>query len=258
MTIKVATWNVNSVKARLERLLAWLKKAEPDVVCLQELKVPDSNFPADELAEAGYHAAVHGQRTYNGVAILSREEISDISSGMGDSVDDPQARVIRASTYGIEVVSVYVPNGREVGSDKWDYKLEWLARFRKYLDENLSKSHMVAIGGDFNVAPDERDVANPDKWRQSVLCHEGGRESLRSLIDWGLVDTVRLHHHGDGPYSWWDYRRLAFPKGDGLRIDHVLATKKLSQACVDAYVDRDERKGKKPSDHAPVIAEFEI
>ncbi|MBT8401970.1 MAG: exodeoxyribonuclease III [Rhodothermia bacterium] len=256
--MKVATWNVNSVKARLERLLVWLDKAEPDVVCLQELKVTDEAFPAEALADAGYNAAAHGQRTYNGVAILSRKEISDISSGMGDGVDDPQARVIKASTYGIDVVSVYVPNGREVGSDKWEYKLDWLSRFRKYLDENLTKNKRVAIGGDFNVAPEERDVANPDKWRESVLCHEGGRERLQSLIDWGLVDTIRMHHDGEGPFSWWDYRRLAFPKGDGLRIDHVLATKKLADTCVDAYVDRDERKGKKPSDHAPVVAEFEI
>ncbi|MDX1429097.1 MAG: exodeoxyribonuclease III [Rhodothermales bacterium] len=258
MIIKVATWNVNSIKARLERALAWLEKAEPNVVCLQELKVTDEDFPADELAEAGYHAAVHGQRTYNGVAILSRDEITDVSSGMGDGVKDPQARVVRAKTYGIDVVSVYVPNGREVGSDKWEYKLKWFQRFHKYLDRTFSNGGRLAIGGDFNVAPEDRDVANPDKWRESVLCHEGGREKLKDLIHWGLVDTVRIHNDEDGPYSWWDYRRLAFPKGDGLRIDHILATKKLAQKCVDAYVDRDERKGKKPSDHAPVIAEFEI
>ena len=258
MKIKVATWNVNSIRARLERLLAWLEKAEPHVVCLQELKVPDEDFPAEEMAEAGYHAAVHGQRTYNGVAILSRESISNVSTGMGNGVSDPEARIIRARTYEIDVVSVYVPNGREVGSDKWDYKLEWLSRLGSYVERSFNSGSHALIAGDFNIAPEDRDVANPDRWRESVLCHAAGREKLEEIVGRGLVDAIRLHHHNGGPYSWWDYRRLAFPKGDGLRIDHILTTGTLAERCVDAYVERDERKGKKPSDHAPVVAVFDL
>ena len=258
MVVKVATWNVNSIKARLERAIAWLEKAQPDVLCLQELKVRDEDFPEAEIAAAGYHAAVHGQPTYNGVAILSRPEIQNVSNGMQDGVDDPQARIISAETYGLHVVSVYVPNGGEVGSDKWSYKLDWMSRLHDYVQMRFEPDQPVLICGDFNVAPEDRDVANPDRWRESVLCHEDGRASLQKLMTLGFHDTVRRLNEGDGPYSWWDYRRLAFPKGDGLRIDHILSTKALADACVAAYVDRDERKGKKPSDHAPVLAEFEI
>lgn len=258
MILKVATWNVNSIKARLERALPWLDRARPHVVCLQELKVPDEDFPRAEIAEAGYHAAVYGQRTYNGVAILSRSELSEVRTGMQDDEEDPQARVISCKTYGVHVVSAYVPNGREVGSDKWEYKLGWLRRFRDYVQREFTPDDPALLCGDFNVAPHDRDVANPERWRDSVLCHEAGRESLRALMALGYRDTIRIHHKDDGPYSWWDYRRLAFPKGDGLRIDHIFATEALASRCTAAYVDRDERKGSKPSDHAPVIAEFDI
>ena len=258
MILKVATWNVNSIKARLERALLWLDKVRPDIVCLQELKVQDEDFPRDEMAEAGYHAAVYGQRTYNGVAILSRSDVTHVRVGMQDDVSDPQARVISGRTFGIHVVSAYVPNGKQVGSDKWEYKLDWLSRFRDYARRSFETDDPVLLCGDFNVAPEDRDVANPDLWRESVLCHEGGRENLRKLMTLGYRDALRIHHDGDGPYSWWDYRRLAFPKGDGLRIDHIFASEPLSNRCVAAYVDRDERKGTKPSDHAPVVAEFEI
>jgi exodeoxyribonuclease-3 len=258
MMLKVATWNVNSIKARLDRALAWLDKMQPDILCLQELKVPDDLFPHDQIAAAGYHAAVHGQRTYNGVAILSRSDITDVRTGMQDGVDDPQSRVVAARTSGVNVVSVHVPNGGEVGSDKWEYKLDWMARLKDYIARNYQADDPVLLCGDFNVAPDDRDAANPDRWRESVLCHEAGRAWLRAVVDLGFADTIRLHHHEDGPYSWWDYRRLAFPKGDGLRIDHILATEPMSGRCTAAYVDRDERKGSKPSDHAPVIAEFDI
>lgn len=258
MMVKVATWNVNSIKARLERALAWLDKARPDVVCLQELKVQDEDFPRSEIADAGYHAAVFGQKTYNGVAILSRENIEKVRTGMGDGARDKQSRVITAKTFGIHVVSAYVPNGGEVGSDKWEYKMTWLGRFRDYVSRALSGEDRVLLCGDFNVAPEDRDVANPERWRESVLCHPEGRAALAELVELGYVDTIRLFHEDDGPYSWWDYRRLAFPKGDGLRIDHILASEPLAERCRAAYVDRDERKGPKPSDHAPVIAEFEL
>jgi exodeoxyribonuclease-3 len=253
-TMRIVTWNVNSVRARLDRLLAFLERAAPDVVCLQELKVPDAEFPADAVRAAGYHAAVHGQRTYNGVAILSRHEPAAVQTGLGEAMADDQARVISAMVDGVRVVSAYVPNGQVVGSDKWDYKLAWLDALRRWL-EALPSGPMI-LCGDFNVAPDDRDVARPEEWRDSVLCHDNGRRALQAVLSLGLVDTVRLHHEGPGPFSWWDYRMLAFPKGNGLRIDHVFATPDLAARCAAAGVDRDERKGKLPSDHAPVIVDF--
>ncbi len=253
--IKVATWNINSIRARLERLIAWMERASPDVVCLQELKAPDDEFPFDEIAEIGYTSAVYGQPTYNGVAILSRGPIDCVVRGMDDAAEDGQARIVSARMFGASVVSIYAPNGGEVGSDKWDYKLEWLDRLDRYVANRFQPNEPVLLCGDFNVAPEDQDVANPQRWKESVLCHPTGRAKLKALMERGYIDTIRLHHHDQGPYSWWDYRRLAFPKGDGLRIDHILVSQPLADRCTGAYVDRDERKGKKPSDHAPVVAE---
>jgi len=254
--MKIATWNVNSIRARHDRALAWLDKHRPDVRCLQELKVIDDVFPVEAMAEAGYHAAVHGQKTYNGVAILSRSEPADVQRGLDDDVDDPQARLIAAEIEGVHVLSAYVPNGQEVGSDKWAYKLAWFERLGAYLDRRFSPTDAVVLCGDLNVAPDDTDVANPEPWADSVLCHPDARDALERVRAWGLVDVFRKHHPAGGIYSWWDYRRLAFPKNDGLRIDHILATEPMAKRSTDAAVDRDERKGTKPSDHAPVIAEF--
>jgi exodeoxyribonuclease-3 len=255
--MKIATWNVNSIRAREERLLRWLEKEQPDALCLQELKVRDEDFPHDEIERAGYHAAVHGQRTYNGVAILSRTEPTNVVRGMADDVDDPQARLIEAEIEGVRLISAYVPNGKEVGTDKYQYKLDWLTRLSGHLQHNASPSERLVLCGDLNVAPDDKDAANPEKWHDSVLCHEGSRGALERIREWGFVDVVRKHHPDGGVYSWWDYRMLAFPKGDGLRIDHILATEPMADRCVKAFIDRDERKGKKPPDHAPVIAVFE-
>lgn len=253
----VATWNVNSIRAREERVLAWLDKAQPDVVCLQELKVTEDDFPYDSLRGAGYHCAVFGQPTYNGVAILSRSEPSNVMLGFDDGTDDQDARAVTASIGDFSVSSLYIPNGRTVGSDKWEYKLDWLARLDRFVTNRLDLSAKVLLCGDFNIAPDDRDVAKPDRWKDSVLCHPQGRKALSKLTDRGLVDTTRLYHEGPGPYSWWDYRMLAFPKGDGLRIDHIFASEPAAELCVDASIHRDERKGEKPSDHVPVLAVFE-
>jgi exodeoxyribonuclease-3 len=252
--VKLATWNVNSIRARLPRVLDWLAREAPDVVCLQELKVADGEFPFDEIRATGYHAAVHGQRTYNGVAILSREELTEVEVGLPDDGGDPQARLIAATVGGIRVLSAYFPNGQIVGSDKWLFKLAWMERLRSHLAGMDLASAPVALCGDFNVAPEDRDVARPDEWRESVLCHVDARRRLRDIAGLGLVDATRLHHEGPGPYSWWDYRMLAFPKGNGLRIDHVFLSPPLAKRCTAASVDRDERKGKRPSDHAPVVA----
>ncbi len=252
--LTVATYNVNSIRARLDRVLAWLGRAACDVVCLQELKVADDEFPRDAFESAGWHCAVHGQRTYNGVAILSRTPLTDVTAGLGDGVHDTEARLLVAHVAGVRIASAYIPNGQTVGSSKWAYKLAWLGRLRAWLERSGSPGEALVLAGDFNVAPENRDVARPDEWRDTVLCHADARAAFHTLLEWGLVDSIRLHHHADGPYTWWDYRMLGFPKNNGLRIDHILVTADLGRRCREAYVVRDERKGKLPSDHAPVVA----
>jgi exodeoxyribonuclease-3 len=250
--VRLASWNVNSIRARQERLLRWLERTKPDVVCLQELKVADADFPTAALREAGWYSAVHGQRTYNGVAILARAPLAQVEIGLGDGVDDPQARFLAADLSGVRVVSLYVPNGASVGSDKWEYKLVWLARLRAWLERKADPRRPLALCGDWNVAPDELDVAHPEAWRESVLFHDDARAALRRVMEWGLVDAFRRRHPHARAYSWWDYRQLAFARGDGLRIDHLLLSEPLAARLRDAGIDRDERKGKQPSDHAPV------
>ena len=252
----VASWNVNSIRAREERLLRWLDTRKPDVLCLQELKVEDKAFPFETLRAAGYHAAAWGQRTYNGVGILARTEPIEVKKGIDDEVDDLQARLIAARIGPLRVLSAYVPNGGEVGSDKWTYKLEWLRRLRGFLDRHYDPKEPLLLCGDFNVAPEARDVCDPAEWEPSVLFHKDAREALQGLLAFGLQDTLRLHSQEAGLYSWWDYRMLGFPKNKGLRIDLILATAAAARACTAASIDRNERKGQLPSDHAPVLAEL--
>ncbi|MBI5509806.1 MAG: exodeoxyribonuclease III [Deltaproteobacteria bacterium] len=254
--MKLATWNVNSVRAREARLCAWLARHQPDVLCLQELKGSADVFPHAAVAALGYSAVLAAQRTYNGVAILSRTPAAAVALGLDDGVDDPQARLVAATVAGVRILSVYVPNGGEVGSDKWAYKLDWLARLSRYLERHARADEPLVVCGDFNIAPEDRDVAVPERWRGSVLCHDDARARLRSLCAWGLVDLLRRVRAEAGIYSWWDYRNLALARDDGLRIDLVLGTEGIR--CRDAAVDRDERKGEKPSDHAPVVVELEV
>jgi exodeoxyribonuclease-3 len=254
--MKVASWNVNSIKARRERLLNWLSKHAPDVLCLQELKTEGEGMPTAEIEALGYHCASFGQRTYNGVAILSKQPLEDVRTGLDDGDPDPEARLIAARTYGLSVLCCYVPNGQTIDSDKYQYKLRWLDRLEAYLARHHSPSEPLIVCGDFNIAPEDRDCCDPAEWANSVLCHEAVRERFRWLLAWGLVDTFRLHDQEPGKFSWWDYRMLAFPKGKGLRIDLVLATRPLAERCVGAGIDRNERKGKLPSDHAPVFVEL--
>ncbi|MFO7156885.1 MAG: exodeoxyribonuclease III [Pseudomonadota bacterium] len=249
----IATWNVNSIRARRERLLAWLERRSPDVVLLQELKCQLSDLEAIDLAGLGYHVAANTQRTYNGVAILSKTPLEDVVMGLQDDVEDPQARLVAATTRGIRFLSAYVPNGSEVSSEKWAYKLQWLERLRLHLERHYDPGMPLVLGGDFNVAPDERDVHDPAEWETTVLFHPEARQAYRRLLDWGLEDTFRIHNQEPGTYSWWDYRMLAFPKNRGLRIDLILATRPLRERVAESFVDRDERKGKQPSDHAPVL-----
>jgi exodeoxyribonuclease-3 len=254
--MRLATWNVNSIRSRLERLEAWLAKHSPDVLCLQELKCTEEQFPFEAIGQVGYHAAVFGQKTYNGVAILSREKPKGISRGMGDDVADEQARLISAEVGGVRVISAYVPNGSTVGSDKFAYKLDWLARLRAMLEREFTPGQPIVLCGDFNVALDDKDAANPDEWADTVLCVPEVRDALESVRQWGFVDVFRKHHPDGGIFSWWDYRRLGFQRNDGLRLDHVYATESLARKSASAEVDRDERKGQRPSDHAPILAEF--
>lgn len=254
--MKIATWNVNSIRVRRDRVLGWLDSERPDVLCLQELKLPADDFPASAFAELGYHAAVHGQKTWNGVAILSRAEPEDVRRGIDDDASDAQARLVSARVAGVRVLSAYFPNGGEVGSEKWHYKLAWMERLRLHLERHEDPASDLLLCGDMNVAPDDADVADPEAWKDTVLCHPDARAGLERLRDWGLADTFRALHPEGSVYSWWDYRNLGFPRNDGLRIDHVLATQGLLSRCRGAGVDREARKGKQPSDHAPAWAEF--
>ena len=254
--MKIATWNLNSVRAREARLLAWLAARQPDLLCLQELKAADEDFPSAAVEAQGYQAAVYGQRTYNGVAILSRGPLVEVEKGFRDDDEDTQARLISARAGEIRVVCAYFPNGAQVGSEKFAYKLRWMERMRGYLERTLQKDKPAVLCGDFNVAPEDRDVSRPEEWKESVLCHPDARAALARIAELGLVDTFRKHHSEGGYYSWWDYRMLGFPKNNGLRIDHILATEPLAARCSEAEIDRNERKGKQPSDHAPVVATF--
>jgi len=254
--LKLVTWNVNSVLARLERVRAYLLSHQPDILCLQELKCIEAKFPKDVFLEMGYHSVAYGQPTYNGVAVLSKEPITEIARGLAPHMDDPQARVLAVSTHGIKVVSAYIPNGQEVGSEKYAYKLKWLSAFLEFLKTNFNASDSLAVLGDFNIAPEDIDVHDPDLWRGKVLFSDLEKEALDKILAFGLKDTFRKHHPDEIAYSWWDYRALGFIRNHGLRIDFVLATTPLFECCTSAAIIREERKGEKPSDHAPVEAIF--
>ena len=256
--MKLATWNVNSLNIRLPRLLAWLAAETPDIVCLQETKTEDVKFPRMEIEAAGYAACFSGQRTYNGVALLLRAgsgEPTDIVSAL-PNFDDHQKRVIAATIGGRRVVCLYVPNGQSTDSDKYRYKLDWCAAAGGYIRDELKRHANVAVVGDFNVAPEDRDVHDPGLWAGQVLCSDPERAAFRAFLDAGLVDSFRLFEQPPQTFSWWDYRQLAFPKNRGLRIDHILLSPPLAARCTASRVDRNERKGDKPSDHAPVIVEL--
>ena len=255
--MKFASWNLNSIRARQERLLAFLERHDPDVVGLQETKVVDDDFPLDALREAGYRSVSVGQKSYNGVSILAKRELADVVTAFGDGGDDAEARVVAATVEGVRFVNVYVPNGQSVGSEKYAHKLEWMARLASFVAKDSDPERPLMVAGDFNVAPADIDVHDPAVWRDEIMCSEPERLALRRLTDWGLVDTFRHLHPERAAFSWWDYRRLAFPKGRGLRIDHMLVTRPLLARLREVEIDRDERKGKLPSDHAPVLAVLE-
>jgi len=254
--MKIASWNINSLRKRQDRLFAWLDATKPDILSLQETKCTDEQFPELALQSAGYHSAYHGEKSYNGVAILSKAKLHDVRPSLCDEIVDPQARVIAARTDNLRVYSIYAPNGQAVGSPAYEYKLNWYARLRDCLTKE--KDLDLVVCGDFNVAPEDVDVHDPALWRGAIMCSDRERAAFRQLRDAGLTDTLRLHHNESGLFSWWDYRMLSFPKNRGLRIDTILASKSLAKKCTDAGIDREMRKGKEPSDHAPVWAEFNL
>ena len=253
---KIVSWNINSLRKRQDRLFAWLDATKPDIVCLQETKCTDEQFPVLGLQSAGYHSAYHGEKSYNGVAILSKTKLRNVRVSLCDEIVDPQARVIVATSDNLRVYSIYAPNGQAVGSPAYGYKLNWYARLRDCLMKE--KDLDLAVCGDFNVAPEDVDVHDPALWRGAIMCSDGERAAFQQLCDAGLTDTLRLHHKESGLFSWWDYRMLSFPKNRGLRIDAILASKSLATKCIGAGIDREMRKGKEPSDHAPVWAEFNL
>lgn len=253
--MKLAAWNVNSLNVRLGHLLDWLAIERPDAICLQELKLEDDKFPVAAIEAAGYRSVYCGQKTYNGVAILSRESPQAVEYGIA-GFDDPQKRVISATVSGVRLVCAYVPNGQSLESDKYRYKLDWLKTFTAWLRGELAKHPQLAVLGDFNIAPEDRDVHDPKAWEGQVLVSPPERAAFRELTDAGLKDSFRLFEQPEKSFSWWDYRMNAFKRNLGLRIDHVLLSEPLAARCQSSRILVDVRKLERPSDHAPVIAEL--
>jgi exodeoxyribonuclease-3 len=253
--LKIASWNVNSLNVRLPHVLAWSEAAQPDILALQETKLTDDRFPESELAQAGYCSLFSGQKTYNGVAILSRERGSDPVTDV-PGLDDPQRRILAATIGDVRIVNLYVVNGSEVGSEKFDYKLHWLEKVTDWLMGEVEQHRNVIVLGDFNIAPDDRDVHDPEGWREKILCSTVERDALKKILGLGFSDTFRLFEQEERIWSWWDYRMNAFRRKLGLRIDLVLATSAMAERCTASYVDIEPRRQERPSDHAPVVAEF--
>jgi exodeoxyribonuclease-3 len=253
--MKIATWNVNSLNVRLPHLLDWFERQRPDIVCLQETKVEDQNFPVAALEAAGYRSAFSGQKAYNGVAILSRAPLADVQPGI-PSVEDDQKRVLSAAVGDLRVICAYVPNGQAVGTEKYEQKLKWLRAFTDWLRRELEAHPKLVVLGDYNIAPEDRDVHDPKLWAGQVLCSEPERAAFRRLAELGLKDGFRLFDQPERSFTWWDYRLNAFKRNMGLRIDHILLSPAAAAACRSCVIDKAPRTLERPSDHAPVIAEL--
>jgi exodeoxyribonuclease III len=257
--MRIATWNVNSVRPRLDQLAGWAARAAPDVVCLQETKVEDDKFPVDAIAEVGYKSVFFGQKTYNGVAILARHGlgIEDVKKSLDGDADDAPRRFIAATVEGIRIINVYVPNGQAVGTPAFAYKLDWLERLRGELASRYTPEQDIMLCGDFNVAPEAIDVHDPKRWEGQVLFHPDERAALKRLLEWGLVDSFRKHHPEPKMFSWWDYRMGAYKRNWGLRIDLALLTQPLAARTKDVWIDKAPRELDRPSDHTPVVVEID-
>ena len=254
--MKIATWNVNSMNVRQAHVEEWLQSHDPDVLVLQEIKQLTEKFPADAMQELGYHSIANGQKTYNGVAVLGKTAPANPVTEL-PGFDDPQRRVLAVSFDGLRVINLYVPNGSEVGSEKYAYKLGWLAALRDFLEAELEQHDKLVVLGDFNIAPADADVYDPEKWGDAILCSPAERDALGKLLDLGLTDVFRKFEHPEGTFSWWDYRAAGFRRNAGLRIDLILTSDSMTNCCTASYVDKEPRAWDRPSDHAPVIAEFD-
>lgn len=255
--MKIATWNVNSMKVRLAHVLEWLDANSPDVLVLQEIKQLAEAFPVEELAAVNYQALASGQKTYNGVAVISRAAAADVITDF-PGFDDPQRRILATTVDGVRVINLYVPNGSEVGSAKYDYKLGWLAALRGFLESELERHDKLVVLGDFNIAPADEDVYDAEKWGDAILCSPAEREALGKLLELGLTDVFRNFDQPEKAFSWWDYRAAGFRRNAGLRIDLILASATMAAACTASYIDKEPRAWERPSDHAPVVAEFNL
>ncbi len=253
--MKVASWNVNSIRVRLDQVLDWLESAQPDVLGLQEIKVPDEKFPAEAFESIGYKCAVNGQKTYNGVALLCRDSAADLVCDMPNFADE-QRRVIAATVDNCRVINLYVPNGQSVDSDKYHYKLNWLEALQKWLKSELKTHEQVVVMGDFNIAPDDRDVHDPEEWAGKILCSEPERDALQDIVALGLKDSFRLFEQPEASFSWWDYRAAGFRRNRGLRIDLLLVSDAVANQARCSQIDTEPRALERPSDHAPVWIEF--
>ncbi|MEZ5347185.1 MAG: exodeoxyribonuclease III [Pyrinomonadaceae bacterium] len=255
--MKLATWNVNSINVRLGHILDWLAATKTDVLCLQETKCVDESFPFEAINDASYNVEFMGEKSYNGVAILSKSEITNVRKNMPYDNDESPKRFIAADIDGIHIVNTYIPNGTELWSDKFEFKLDWLQRLRRYFDEELSPESDVLLCGDFNVAPDEIDVWSVPRWEGKLHFSIPERAAMYNVKQWGFTDLFRSLHPEKQEYSWWDFRTNAYPKNQGLRIDHIWTSPSLTSKCKDCWIDRDPRGWDRPSDHAPVVAEFD-
>ncbi len=255
--MKIATWNVNSLRVRLPQLLDWLAVRTPDIVCLQETKSEDQNFPAEDIRSAGYEVVCLGQKTYNGVAVLSKQPIGAVIAGIPGYADE-QKRVLGVTVGDVRVVCAYIPNGESTESPKYIYKLDWLRAFNAWIGEENKQHRKLAVLGDYNIAPDDRDVFDPKAWKDKVLCSEPERDAFRGLQSFGLKDSFRLFEQPEKSYSWWDYRLNGFKRNLGMRIDHILLSEALATQCVACTIDREMRANERPSDHAPVVAEITL
>ncbi len=253
--MKIATWNVNSLKVRLPHVLDWLESEQPDVLGLQETKLTDENFPEEPLREAGWNVVFTGQKTYNGVALISRQPATDVITDV-DGLDDPSRRILGATFGDTRVLNLYVVNGQEVGSEKYTHKLHWLSRVTDHVAREVAAHPRFAVMGDFNIAPDDRDVHDPDAWHEKILCSTPERDALAKLLALGLTDTFRLFEQEEKLFSWWDYRAAGFRRNNGLRIDLILASEALAQQCDACWIDKEPRRLERPSDHTPVVASF--
>ncbi len=253
--MKIATWNVNSLKVRLPQVLEWLAAHEPDVLVLQEIKQPTEAFNTQAFTELGYEALASGQKTYNGVAVVARQAPHDPVTDF-PGFDDPQRRILTTTIDGVRVVNLYVPNGSEVGSDKYAYKLRWLDAAAGYLETELAEHDRLVVLGDFNIAPADEDVYDAEKWGDAILCSPGERAALKKILNLGLTDVFRCFEQPEKTFSWWDYRAAGFRRNAGLRIDLILTSPALTDTVTASYVDKEPRAWERPSDHAPVVAEF--